>query len=108
MVFLEPADVWAFEATHRLTFVHTRLGRFDVDLTLAALDASFDGRLLRVHRNWLVRPAAVRRMTRHSGEILLHLGEQVGGEKLCIPVSRENARRVRQVLLRDARGVRRC
>src|SRR5207237_8925139 len=41
LVFLDPADIWAFEASDRLSFVRSRLGQFDIDLSLAASDASF-------------------------------------------------------------------
>ena len=41
LVFLEPSEIWAFEAADRLTFVHTPHGKFDLDLSLAAIEASF-------------------------------------------------------------------
>ena len=37
LVFLDPADIWAFEASERLTYVHSRLGKFDIDLSLATI-----------------------------------------------------------------------
>ena len=37
LVFLDADEVWAFEAAHRLTFVHTPHGIFDLDLSLAAI-----------------------------------------------------------------------
>src|ERR1700722_17587850 len=37
LVFLEPPEIWAFEAADRLTFVHTLHGTFDIDLSLAAV-----------------------------------------------------------------------
>ncbi|HKO49286.1 MAG TPA: LytTR family DNA-binding domain-containing protein, partial [Polyangiaceae bacterium] len=40
LVFLEPSEIWAFEAADRLTFVHTAHGRFDLDLSLAAIEVS--------------------------------------------------------------------
>ncbi|HEY8087602.1 MAG TPA: LytTR family DNA-binding domain-containing protein, partial [Polyangiaceae bacterium] len=54
LVFLEPLEIWAFEAADRLTFVHTLHGTFDIDLSLAAVEASFARAFIRVHRNWLV------------------------------------------------------
>src|SRR6202034_2997772 len=54
LVFLEPPEIWAFEAADRLTFVHTLHGTFDIDLSLAAVEASFARAFIRVHRNWLV------------------------------------------------------
>ena len=56
LVFLDADEVWAFEAAHRLTFVHTPHGTFDLDLSLAAIEASFGRKLTRVHRSWLVNP----------------------------------------------------
>jgi DNA-binding LytR/AlgR family response regulator len=41
LVFLEAHEIWAFEAADRLTFVHTTHGTFDIDLSLAAVEASF-------------------------------------------------------------------
>src|SRR2546422_9700886 len=52
LVFLDPKKIWAFEAADRLTFVHSREGRFAIDLSLAAIEASFGRALFRVHRNW--------------------------------------------------------
>jgi two-component system, LytTR family, response regulator LytT len=57
LVFLVPQDIWAFEAADRLTCVHSRQGTFDVDLSLAAIEASLGRALTRVHRNWLVNLA---------------------------------------------------
>ena len=54
LVFVRLEEVWAFEAAERLAYVHTARGRFDVDLSLAAVEASFGRTLLRVHRKWLV------------------------------------------------------
>src|SRR5207302_7683249 len=42
LVFPDPADIWAFEASDRLSFVHSRLGKLDIDLSLAAIETSFD------------------------------------------------------------------
>ena len=39
LVFLDPDSIWAFEAADRLTFVHSPEGRFDIDLSLAAIEA---------------------------------------------------------------------
>src|SRR5216683_2125515 len=53
LIFLDPREIWAFEAADRLTFVHSRQGRFDIDLTLATIESSFGRALTRIHRNWL-------------------------------------------------------
>ena len=49
LVFLDPDTIWAFEAADRLTFVHAPEGRFDIDLSLAAIESSFG-------RSWSSRP----------------------------------------------------
>ncbi len=107
LVFLDWADVWAFEASKRQTFVHARPGRFELDVRLTAIEARFKGRLVRVHRNWLVNLESVHRMSRTEGETRLHLGVEVGAERLCVPVSRASAKAVRELLIGDAVGVRR-
>src|SRR5437762_385165 len=68
LVFLRPEEVWAFEAADRLTFVHTPRGKFDLDLSLSAIEAAFGKGLLRVHRNWLVNPEHVRELVRDAGD----------------------------------------
>src|SRR5271170_457047 len=37
LVFLDIDEVWAIEAQDRLTFVHAVWGRFDLDVSLAAI-----------------------------------------------------------------------
>lgn len=104
LVFLRPDEVWAFEAADRLTFVHTKRGKFDLDLSLSAIEAAFGGGLLlRAHRNWLVNPEHVRELQRDSGDELV-IGDDDG---LRVPVARERAQAVRDALLADATGVRR-
>jgi two-component system, LytTR family, response regulator LytT len=107
LVFLDPQDILAFEAAERLTCVHSRQGTFDVDLSLAAIEASFGRALTRVHRNWLVNLDSVREMEREGGEMMLLLGKDVGAEAVRAPVSRDRAKAVRDLLLENATGVRR-
>jgi two-component system, LytTR family, response regulator LytT len=101
LVFLGPGEAWAFEACERLTFVHCAAGRFDVDLSLAAIQATLGEGWLRVHRNWVVNLAHARALDRDE------LGSrlQVGG--VSVPVSRDQIQRVRDVLLDGATGIRR-
>lgn len=106
LVFLRPDEVWAFEAADRLTFVHTRRGRFDLDLSLSAIEGAFGRGLLRVHRNWLVNPEHVRELVRDAGDELL-VGGETDGEGVRVPVARERAQAVREALLADATGLRR-
>lgn len=103
LVFLRPDEVWAFEAADRLTFVHTKRGKFDLDLSLSAIEAAFGTGLLRAHRNWLVNPEHVRELQRDSGDELI-VGDEDG---LRVPVARERAQAVRDALLADATGLRR-
>ena len=105
IVFLNLDDVWACEASERLTCVHSNRGRFDLDLTLSAIEVSFGRTLLRVHRNWLINPSRVLELSRAVGETVLLLGssESSGVE---VPVARDRAPAIRGVLLSAAPGVR--
>ena len=106
LVFLDPEDIWAFEAADRLTCVHSRHGKFDIDLSLATIEASFGRALTRVHRNWLVNLAAVKEMEREGGEMTLLVGS-MGDAAIRAPVARDRAKAVRELLLENATGVRR-
>ncbi len=109
LIFLRPEEVFAFEARDRLTCVHTRRGVFDLDLSLAAIEASFGRSLMRVHRNWLINATHVMALEREAGETVLLLGgdddEDAGAVR--VPVARERSQSVRDALLADATGVRR-
>lgn len=109
LVFLQLAEVWGFEAADRLTFVHTPHGRFDVDLSLAAIEASFGRTLLRVHRRWLVNAAHVRTLEHDDGEHALLVGGGLAGEPqgVRVPVARERAAEVKALLLAGTTGLRR-
>jgi two-component system response regulator LytT len=108
IVFLDLNEVWACEAVDRLTCVHSARGRFDLDLTLSAIGASFGRTMLRVHRNWLVNPGRVVELARDSGETRLFVGTAIGADKtgVTVPVAKERAVAVRDALLSSARGVR--
>jgi DNA-binding LytR/AlgR family response regulator len=108
LVFLDPADIWAFEASDRLSFVHSRLGKFDIDLSLAAIENSFGRSLMRVHRNWLVNLDFARELEREEGETTLFIGTALGNERqgVRVPVSRDRAQPVRAALLANATGLR--
>jgi len=110
LVFLRPDEVWAFEAADRLTFVHTRRGRFDLDLSLSAIEAAFGGggsALLRTHRNWLVNPEHVLELLRDAGDELVVGGDAEVDDGVRVPVARERAQAVRDALLTNATGLRR-
>ena len=109
LVFLEPHEIWAFEAADRLTFVHTLHGTFDIDLSLAAVEASFGRAFVRVHRNWLVNAAHIKELERDGHETKLFVGAGVAdaGKGVRVPVARERAAAVREMLLTNATGLRR-
>lgn len=109
LVFLEPKEIWAFEAADRLTFVHTQHGRFDLDLSLAAIEVSLGRTLTRVHRNWLVNAAFIKELERDGSETSLFVGTSLGaeGQGLHVPVSRDRSQAVKDMLLADATGLRR-
>jgi DNA-binding LytR/AlgR family response regulator len=100
LVFLRLDEVWAFEAADRLAFVHTSRGRFDVDLSLSAVEASFGRTLLRVHRNFLVNVDHVRELEGAGSETELLVGD------LRVPVARERAQAVREALTSNTWGIR--
>ena len=108
LVFLDPADIWAFEASDRLSFVHSRLGKFDIDLSLAAIETSFGRSLMRVHRNWLVNLDFVRELERGDGETTLFVGTALGdpSQGVRVTVSRDRAQPLRAALLANATGLR--
>jgi DNA-binding LytR/AlgR family response regulator len=99
-------EVWAFEAAERLMFVHTARGRFDIDLSLAAIESSLGSAFLRVHRQWLVHTAHVRAIENEDGETIVVVGDEPPGE-LRVPVARDRRGEVRDLLLQGATGLRR-
>jgi two-component system response regulator LytT len=109
LVFLEPHEIWAFEAADRLTFVHTMHGTFDIDLSLAAVEASFGRAFVRVHRNWLVNSMHIKELERDGHETKLFVGAGVAdaGRGVRVPVARERAAALREMLLTNATGLRR-
>ncbi|HTQ06063.1 MAG TPA: LytTR family DNA-binding domain-containing protein [Polyangiaceae bacterium] len=108
IVFLDFDQVWACEAAERLTFVHSAQGRFDLDLTLSAIAASFGRSLLRVHRNWLINPTRVLELERDAGGTSLFVGpaHAADGSGVRVPVAKDRAAAVRDVLLQGASGIR--
>ncbi len=110
LVFLEPAQVWAFEAADRLTSVHTALGVFDVDLSLSTIETSLGRSFARVHRNWLVNAEHIKQLDREGSETTLFVGTGLSDENsvlgVTVPVARERAQGVREMLLSNAMGVR--
>jgi DNA-binding LytR/AlgR family response regulator len=109
LVFLEPDEIWAFEASDRMTFVHTAHGRFDLDLSLSAIEVSLGRGLTRVHRNWLVNVAFVKELERDGAETKLFVGTSLSseGQGLRVPVARERAQEIKDMLLENTTGLRR-
>ena len=109
LVFLDPKTIWAFEASDRLTFVHAPEGKFDVDLSLAAIEASFGRTLFRVHRNWLVNLNCVKELDRDAGGATVTVGFDSGSEggSMHVPVSQDRSKALRDALLENATGLRR-
>ena len=105
LVLFARDEVWAFEAADRLMFVHTARGRFDIDLSLAAIEASLGGAFLRVHRQWLVHIAHVRAIENEDGDTVVVVGGEPPGE-LRVPVARDRRSAVRDLLLDGATGLR--
>jgi DNA-binding LytR/AlgR family response regulator len=109
LVFLEAVDVWGFQAEEGLRFVHCAQGRYDVDLSLAEIQASVLGHLFRrVHRCWLVSLRHVKAFDQFSGNTWLRLGASPGEQAgIRVPVSTCCTREVRKALLAGTVGVRR-
>ena len=109
LVFLEPNELWAFEAADRMTFVHTAHGRFDLDLSLSAIEVSLGRSLTRVHRNWLVNAAFIKELIRDNAETRLFVGTSLAadGHGLHVPVARERAQEIKDMLLANTTGLRR-
>ncbi|HEY2028887.1 MAG TPA: LytTR family DNA-binding domain-containing protein [Myxococcales bacterium] len=109
LVFLDASSIWAFEAADRLTFVHAAEGKFDIDLSLAAIEASFGRALFRVHRNWLVNLAYVKELERDLGGATVTVGSDLGddGKGIHVPVSQDRAKPLRDALLSNTTGLRR-
>ncbi|AKT38871.1 LytR/AlgR family response regulator transcription factor [Chondromyces crocatus] len=108
LVFFERDEVWAFEAAERLTRVHTAHGVFDVDLSLSAIEASFGRALVRVHRNWLVNMTHIKEFERdRRTRVWVGEGLVADGRGIYVPVARERAQQLRDLLLASAMGLRR-
>jgi DNA-binding LytR/AlgR family response regulator len=105
LVLLLRDEVWAFEAAERLMFVHSARGRFDIDLSLTAIEASLGGDFLRVHRQWLVNLTHVRALENDEGETVIVVGEPAVAVR--VPVARDRRGTVRDLLLNGATGLRR-
>jgi DNA-binding LytR/AlgR family response regulator len=105
LVFLRLDEVIAFESAERLTYVHTTRGRFDVDLSLSAIELSLGCAMLRVHRSWLVNADYVRELDGYGSETVLAVGADASS-CVRVPVARERAQAVRDALLGNTMGIR--
>ncbi len=104
LVFLRLDEVWAFEAAERLAYVHTARGKFEIDLSLSAIEASLGRTLVRTHRSWLVNLDHVKELEGHGSDTELLVGADPDGVR--IPVSRDRAAAVREALLGNTTGLR--
>jgi DNA-binding LytR/AlgR family response regulator len=103
LVFLALEQVLAFEAEERLTYVHHDDGRRSyVDLSLSQWESQLGASVLRTHRNWLVVVDRVESLEKSVGEAVVRVGRE-----LLVPIARDRAARVREVLLDGAVGARR-
>jgi DNA-binding LytR/AlgR family response regulator len=109
LVFLDPETIWAYEAADRLTYVHAAEGKFDIDLSLSAIEASLGRALFRVHRNWLINLDYVKELEREGGGTTVTVGRDFGleGRSVQVPVSQDRSRTLRDALLENATGLRR-
>jgi two-component system, LytTR family, response regulator LytT len=109
LVFLDPDEIWAFEAADRLTFAHTEHGTFDLDLSLTAIETSFGRTFLRVHRSWLVNLKHIKELEREGNETRLFVGNRMSdaGQGVFVQVARDRAQDVRDLLLANSTGLRR-
>jgi DNA-binding LytR/AlgR family response regulator len=109
LVFLEPDEVWAFEASERMASVHSPHGVFDLDLSLSAIEVSLGRAFTRVHRNWLVNSSFIKELGREGNETRVFVGSGLGPDQrgLRVPVARERAQSLREMLLATATGLRR-
>jgi DNA-binding LytR/AlgR family response regulator len=85
-------------------------GTFDIDLSLTAVEASFGRTFLRVHRNWLVNAAHIKELERDGHDTRLFVGAGVAdaAKGVRVPVARERATAIREMLLSDATGLRKA
>jgi DNA-binding LytR/AlgR family response regulator len=109
LVFLAAEDIWCVESADRLTYVHCVHGVFDIDLSLSAIESAFSPRFVRVHRNWLANTSHIRELHRDSGDSTLLVGSGYRPEDpgVRVPVAKDRAQELRELLLGAAPGVRR-
>ena len=102
-------DLGDAKTNAHLTRYDTAHGKFDLDLSLAAIEASFGRALMRVHRNWLVNVAHIKELERDGAETKLFVGAGIGeaSQGVKVPVSRDRAQALRETLLANATGLRR-
>ena len=88
--------------------MHTAHGVFDIDLSLSAIEVSFGRALVRVQRNWLVNVAHIKELER-DGDTRVWVGDGMAsnGRGLRVPVARDRAQQLRDMLVANAHGLRR-
>ncbi len=109
LVFLAAEDIWCVESADRLTYVHCVHGVFDIDLSLSTVESAFSPRFVRVHRNWLANSEHIRELQRDGGDSTLLVGSGYRSEDpgVRVPVAKDRAQDLREMLLAASLGVRR-
>jgi len=94
VVLLEPAEIAWFEAEDTLVFARTATERLLVERTLADLEAALAPGFFRVHRGYLVNLSRVTEVrSERAGQVVV-----VRDGSHPVPLSRRQARRLREVL----------
>lgn len=96
IVLLDPGDVLWFEAEDTLVFARTAEGRFLVERTLSDLEDDLGGRYFRAHRRYLVNLARVEEI--RPAEAGTYRIAVAGAPDDEVPLSRRQARRLREVI----------
>lgn len=67
---IDVEDIYYLQADDKYTVAHHRGGEHVLDSSLKELEAQFNGRLLRIHRNCLVNPSQLTELRRdHDGHV---------------------------------------
>ncbi|MCA1778493.1 MAG: LytTR family DNA-binding domain-containing protein [Xanthomonadaceae bacterium] len=93
-------EIRAFTSEDKCTMVHSVAGCGLIDDSLMALEAQFDGRFIRIHRNALVSSRHVRALLTDSDGVER---VQLMGIELRPEVSRRNRAQIKQLIQNDRR-----
>ena len=93
ILLLDPDEIIWFEAEETLVFARTATGRLLVDQTLSELERQFDRQFFRAHRSCLVNLARIAEIRRADAGTYTIVCPDAG----TVPLSRRQARRLRQI-----------